>query len=134
MSDQLYLLLSLEWIDRYREIWNTNDKAIQGTKGMDMLVQMEATDRGRPPVQLHIDIDGHADYAGPIRTDGREPDFALAAPSGTWAAVARKEMGVRRAVMGPIAFKGSLAKALKHFSGLEAALHQFADVPTDWDR
>ncbi len=34
---------------------------------------------------------------------------------------------------GPIKFKGSLALALKHFAGLEAALHQFADVPTDWE-
>ncbi|WP_293059813.1 SCP2 sterol-binding domain-containing protein, partial [Mycobacterium sp.] len=73
------------------------------------------------------------DYAGPVQEGGREPDFTLTAPSDTWAKVARKEMGVRRAVMGPIKFKGSLAKALKHFSGLEAALHQFADVPTDWD-
>ncbi|TVS85079.1 SCP2 sterol-binding domain-containing protein [Mycobacterium helveticum] len=133
MSEQEHPLLSLEWIQNYREVWNTNDKAIQGTKGMDILVQMEAVDRERPPVQIHIDLDGHADYAGLVREDGREPDFALAAPSETWAKVARKEMGVRRAVMGPIKFKGSLAKALKHFSGLEAALHQFADVPTDWD-
>lgn len=133
MSEQKYPLLSVEWIQRYRDIWNTNDKAIQGTKGMDILVQMEATDRGRPPVQIHIDLDGHADYAGLVRDDDREPDFTLTAPSDTWGKVATKEMGVRRAVMGPIKFKGSLAKALKHFSGLEAALHQFADVPTDWD-
>jgi putative sterol carrier protein len=133
MSEEKYPLLSLDWINRYRDIWNTNEKTIQGTKGMDILVQMEATDRDRPPVQIHIDLDGHADYAGAVRDDDREADFILAAPSETWAKVARKEMGVRRAVMGPIKFKGSLTKALKHFSGLEAALHQFADVPTDWD-
>jgi len=133
MSEEKYPLLSVNWIKRYRDIWNTNEKAIQGTKGMDILVQMEATDRDRPPVQIHIDLDGHADYAGAVRDDDREPDFTLAAPTETWAKVARKEMGVRRAVMGPIKFKGSLTKALKHFSGLEAALHQFADVPTDWD-
>jgi putative sterol carrier protein len=128
----VYPLLSLDWIKAYVEVWNRNEKAMQGTKGMDILVQMEATDRDRPPVQLHVDLEGKADYAGPVRTD-REPDFSLAAPSATWAKVASKEMGVRRAVVGPIKFKGSLTKALKHFSGLEAALHQFADVPTDWD-
>lgn len=134
MTDHRYPLFSLEWIEKYREIWSSNDKAIQGTKGMDILVQLEVTDRDRPPVQLHVDIEGHADYAGPARNDDREPDFALAAPSDTWAKVAAKEMGVRRAVMGPIKFKGSMSKALKHLSGLEAALHQLADVPTDWDR
>ncbi len=82
----------------------------------------------RVPAKINLSLG-----VGPVRDDGREPDFTLVAPSDTWAKVARKEMGVRRAVMGPIKFKGSLAKALKHFSGLEAALHQFADVPTDWD-
>jgi hypothetical protein len=38
---------------------------------------------------------------------------------------------VRRAVTGPIKFQGSLLTALKHFEGLEAAMHQFADVATD---
>lgn len=133
MSTDRYPRLSLEWIQKYSEIWNTNEKAIEGTKGLDILVQMAATDRERPPVQLHIDIDGHADYAGPVQHGDREPDFTLAAPCDVWAKVASKEMGVRRAVMGPIKFKGSLAKALKHFSGLEAALHQFAEVPTDWE-
>lgn len=32
-------------------------------------------------------------------------------------------------------FEGSLLKALRHFDGLEAALHQFGAVPTDeWSR
>lgn len=128
----MHPLLSLEWIQAYLELWNKNEKAIEGTKGMDILVQLEVADRERPPVQIRIDKEGLADYAGPVRTD-RQPDFILRAPAETWRKVGAKEMGVKRAVVGPIKFKGSLTRALKHFSGLEAALHQFGDVPTDWE-
>lgn len=125
-------LLSEEWMKVYMDLWNKNDKAIEGTKGMDILVEMSVTDRDRSPVQIHVDKDGIADYVGPVRDD-REPDFILRAPTETWRKVGAKEIGVKRAVMGPIKFKGSLTNALKHFSGLEAALHLFGDVPTDWE-
>ena len=75
-------LLSLDWISAYKQLWNANTAAIEGTRGLGALV----------------------------------------------------EMGVRRAVTGPIKFQGSLLTALKYFSGLEAALLQFGDVPTtEWD-
>jgi putative sterol carrier protein len=125
-------LLSEQWMKVYMDLWNKNDKAIEGTKGMDILVEMSVTDRDRAPVQIHIDSDGIADYVGPVRDD-REPDFILRAPAEIWRKVGTKEIGVKRAVMGPIKFKGSLTNALKHFSGLEAALHLFGDVPTDWE-
>ena len=125
-------LLSESWIQDYAEIWKTNTKAIEGTRGLDVIVEMSVADRDRPPVNLRINGDGHIEYAG-LKLADEDPTFRLDAPTETWRKVADKEMGVRRAVMGPIKFKGSLTLALKHFSGLEAALHQFADVPTDWD-
>jgi putative sterol carrier protein len=128
----VYPLLSEDWIRHYAEVWKDNTTAIEGTKGIDMIVEMSVSDRERAPVHIHVNGDGIIDYAGP-KIEGKDPKFNLAAPAATWKKVAAKEMGVRRAVTGPIKFKGSLATALKHFKGLEAALHQFADVPTDWD-
>lgn len=128
----MYPLLNEDWIRRYAEVWKDNTKAIEGTKGLDMIVEMSVSDRDRPPVHIHVNNDGLIDYAG-AKLDGKDPKFNLAAPAETWRKVAMKEMGVRRAVTGPIKFKGSLTTALRNFKGLEAALHQFADVPTDWD-
>jgi hypothetical protein len=125
-----YPLLSVPWIERYMELWNRNTKAIEGSKGLDVLIEMRVSDADRPPVHLHIGPDGLADYAGPV-LDGRDPFFRLTATTETWRKVGHGEIGVRRAVTGPIKFQGSLLTALKHFSGLEAAMHQFADVPTD---
>nr|BAF48494.1 hypothetical protein [Rhodococcus rhodochrous]BAF48523.1 hypothetical protein [Rhodococcus sp. HA99] len=128
----MHALLNEDWIKHYAEVWKGNTTAIEGTKGIDMIVQMSVSDRDRAPVHIHVNGDGLIDYAGP-QIPGKDPKFNLAAPVETWRKVAAKEMGVRRAVTGPIKFKGSLASALKHFAGLEAALHQFADVPTDWE-
>jgi putative sterol carrier protein len=128
-------LLSLPWIEAYRERWNTNERAMNGTKGLDMIVELGVTDAdGRPPVQLHIrGEDGVCDYAGPVQA-GKKATFRLNAPTETWRKVAKGEMGVKRAVTGPVKFQGSLVNAMKHFDGLEAALQQFGDVPTqEWD-
>jgi hypothetical protein len=135
MTDGVKLpLLSLPWIDRYLELWNENENAIDGTRGLAALVEMRVTDiEGREPVQFNVIEDGTADYAGPVQ-EGKEPFFRLSAPIEIWRKVAKKEMGVKRAVTGPIKFQGSLVTALKHFKGLEAALHQFGDIPTEeWD-
>jgi len=125
-----YPLLSVPWIERYMELWNQNAKAIEGSKGLDALIEMSVADSDRPAVHLHINVDGLADYAGPV-LEGRDPFFRLTATTETWRKVGHREMGVRRAVTGPIKFQGSLLTALKHFDGLEAAMHLFADVPTD---
>jgi putative sterol carrier protein len=128
-----YPLLSQEWITAYLELWNRNPAAVEGTKGLGALVEMGVTDQDRPPVQLNVTLDGTADYAGPVQP-GAEPFFRLMAPTETWRKVAHKEIGVRRAVTGPIKFQGSLLTALKYFGGLEAALLQFGDIPTtEWD-
>jgi len=129
-----YPLLSIEWIEHYRELWNRNERAINGVKGLDMIVELAVSDiPDRPPVQLHIrGEDGICDYAGPVQ-EGKKATFRLTATNDVWRKVAHREMGVRRAVTGPIKFQGSLVNALRKFDGLEAALHQFADVPTqEW--
>jgi putative sterol carrier protein len=125
-------LLSQEWIQEYHRLWNENDRAMNGVKGLEMIVEMRVTDAGdRPPVQLHIrGEDGVVDYAGPVQP-GKKATFRLSAPVETWRKVAQGEMGVKRAVTGPIKFQGSLVTALKYFDGLEAALLQFGDIPTE---
>jgi hypothetical protein len=129
-------LLSVPWIERYGELWNQNQKAIEGTRGLaeSWTVEMRVTDiDGREPVQINIVADGTSDYTGPVRGE-KDPMFRLSAPTETWRKVAKGEMGIKRAVTGPIKFQGSLVTALKYFSGLEAALRQFGDVPTaEWD-
>ena len=129
-----YPLLSLEWIEHYKELWNKNEKAIDGTKGLGALVEMAVSDiEDRPAMQFSLNEDGTADYAGPVQP-GKTPVFRMIATTETWRQVGYGEMGVKRAVTtGPIQFKGSLVKALKYYSGLEAAMLQFADVPTaEW--
>lgn len=127
-------LLSTSWIEQYVVLWNANTKAIDGSKGLDALIEMSVTDQdGRPPVQFHVCPDGTADYGGPVR-EGERPFFKLSAPTETWRKVALKEIGAKRAITGPVKFQGSLVTALKHFQGLEAGLEQFGDVPTsEWD-
>jgi hypothetical protein len=127
-------LLTVPWIEEYLELWNRNETAIEGTRGMAALVEFVVADRpDRPPVQFNVLADGTADYAG-VPLEGREPFFRLTAPVETWRKVAHQEIGIKRAVTGPIKFQGSLITALKYFKGLEAALHQFGDVPTtEWD-
>ncbi|HEX4107343.1 MAG TPA: SCP2 sterol-binding domain-containing protein [Solirubrobacteraceae bacterium] len=124
-------LLTIPWIEEYLEQWNKNETAMSGTKGLDGgLVELEVTDLGRPAVQFHFDIEGIGDYAGPVKK-GVEPNFKLSATLETWRKVAHGEIGAKRAVTGPVKFQGSLLKAMKHFSGLEAALLQFGTVPTE---
>ena len=124
-------LLSLPWIECYKDLWNRNQNAIEGSKGLEALIEMVVVDQdGRPPVQFRVITDGTADYAGPP-LEGEEPFFRLTATTETWRRVAHGEIGVKRAVTGPIKFQGSLMTALKHMQGLEAGLLQFGDVPTD---
>lgn len=124
-------LLSEAWIAEYKEIWNRNETAIDGTKGLNALVEMQVTDiDGRPPMQIQIGEDGTAGYAGPVQPD-QDPKFRLSATTETWRKVAFGEIGVKRAVAGPIKMQGSMVTALKFFKGLEAAMLQFADVPTE---
>lgn len=127
-------LLSLEWIEDYQKRWNENEKAIEGSKGLEALIEMIVTDQDdRPPVQFRVTSDGTSDYAGPP-LDGEEPFFRLSATTETWRKVGHGEIGIKRAVTGPIKFQGSLMTALKYMGGLEAGLRQFGDVPTvEWD-
>jgi len=130
-----YPLLSLEWIEHYKKLWNENQKTINGTKGLGALVEMGVSDvEGRPAVQFSLNEDGTAEYAGPVQP-GKTPVFRMIATTETWRQVSHGEMGVKRAMTtGPIQFKGSLVKALKYYSGLEAAMLLFADVPTtEWE-
>ncbi|WP_354698587.1 hypothetical protein DSM112329_04273 [Paraconexibacter sp. AEG42_29] len=130
---ELLPLLSTEWIAHYRELWNANTVAIEGTRGMGGLIELRATDiDDREPVQLNLLTDGTCDYAGPARDDG-DPRFRLSATTETWRKLGAGEMGIRRAVTGPVKVQGSLTTALKFFQGLEEALRQFGDVPTvEW--
>lgn len=129
-----YPLLSLPWIEAYKDRWNANERAIEGSRGLEALIEMQVVDQDdRPPVQIRITADGMADYAG-VPLDGVEPFFRLSATTETWRKVAHGEIGIKRAVTGPITFKGSLMTALKHMQGLEAGLLQFGDVPTqEWE-
>jgi putative sterol carrier protein len=126
-------LLSEPWMAEYKDIWNRNETAIDGTKGLDALVELQVTDiDDRPPMQIQIGEDGMASYAGPVLPDA-DPKFRLSATTETWRRVAKGELGVKRAVAGPVKMQGSMVTAMKHFKGLEAALLQFADVPTqEW--
>lgn len=125
-------LLSEAWMQAYLEEWNRNTAAMEGTKGLDALVELEVTDLGdRPPMQIHIrGEDGTADYAGPARQD-EDPKFRLSADCETWRKVAHGEIGVKRAVAGPIKMQGSMVTAMRYFSGLAAALLQFGAIPTE---
>lgn len=124
-------LYSEAWMQDYLRRWNENQTAIEGTRGLDALVELVVTDiDGRPPMQIRIGEDGTADYAGPA-LPGKDPKFRLSAPLETWRKVAHGEIGVKRAVAGPIKMQGSMVTAMKHFKGLEAALHQIGDVPTE---
>lgn len=131
MPDQL---LTVPWIEKYMEAWNRNERAIEGSKGLNALIEMQVTDQDdRPPVQIRITPEGTADYAGPP-LDGQEPFFRLSATTETWRKVGHKEIGVKRAVTGPITFKGSLITALRHMQGLEEGMFLFGEVPTaEWD-
>jgi putative sterol carrier protein len=126
-------LFSVEWIRAYQELWNENERAIEGTKGLGALVEFVVTDQDdRPPVHFNVTVEGIADYAGPLQED-EEPFFRLTATTETWRKVAHQEIGTKRAVTGPVKFHGSLLTALKYFDGLDAALKQIGDVPTaEW--
>ncbi len=67
----MHALLNEDWIKHYAEVWKGNTTAIEGTKGIDMIVQMSVSDRDRAPVHIHVNGDGSSitpDRRFPART------------------------------------------------------------------
>ncbi|KDE97327.1 putative sterol carrier protein [uncultured Mycobacterium sp.] len=125
MSD--VAVMSPEWAQAYRHLWNGSAEIRQGAKDLTMLIEWRVQDADDQVAQLEI-ADGEAIYGG-SQIEGRKPDFVLTATSNVWHRVAEGEIGVASAIATrKIKFVGPIKVAMANMAVLSAGLRLVGQV------
>lgn len=126
-------VMSPEWAEGYRGLWNANEETREGTKDLDMLIEMRLDDPAPRAIQIDIKA-GEAVYGG-APLSGRKPDFVLTAKRENWKRVATGDISPVTAItVRKIQFVGPLRVAMSHMPALTTGLKLVGDVEgLDWD-
>lgn len=126
-------VMSPEWAEGYKDLWNANSDTREGTKDLDMLIEMRLDDASSRAAQIEIKA-GEAVYGG-APLPGRKPDFVLTAKRENWKRVATGDISPVTAItVRKIQFVGPLRVAMSHMPALTTGLKLVGDVEgLDWD-
>jgi putative sterol carrier protein len=126
-------VMSPEWAEGYKDLWNANEDTREGTKDLDMLIEMRLDDPAPRAIQIDIKA-GEAVYGGAPLPD-RKPDFVLTAKRENWKRVATGDISPVTAItVRKIHFVGPLRVAMSHMPALTTGLKLVGDVEgLDWD-
>jgi hypothetical protein len=125
-----YPLLSTAWVEAFKERWNANEEATEGTGDLAGVLELMVADGEGPPVQMRITPQGTVDYAGP-QLDGERARFRFIGSAESWRKLGTGEYTVVRSLRGPIYMQGSMLTLLGSFPGLCAAMSEVGNVPTE---
>ncbi len=126
----MHTFLSEEWINAYKDEWNTNEKLKKGLRGFNASIKYYVEGSG-DAVHLFVE-DGEATAGGPA--DRESYDFEMWAKLDHWKDLASGGMGPRAAMLTKrLKFKGSMVTAMKFMGPFEDSLRLMGTVPTRWD-
>ncbi len=122
--------LSEEWIKKYAEEWNKNEKLKEGLKKFSASIKYYIEGSDQPPVYIKVE-------KGEVKEAGLAPDikydFEMWATPEDWKTIATGEMGPKAAMLTKkLKFKGSMITAMKYMGAFEESLKMMSKVPTDW--
>ena len=126
-------LMSPQWAEEYRNLWNSTPETRDGTKDLEMLIEFRVKDRTDRASQIDVKH-GEAVYGGPPIQD-RTPDFVLTATTENWRRVGSGETSPTTAItMRKIQFDGPLRVAMVHVGALNRGLRLVGEVAgLDWE-
>jgi putative sterol carrier protein len=126
-------VMSPKWAEGYKDLWNANSDTRDGTKDLDMLIEMRLDEAEPRAVQIEIKA-GEATYGGTPLPD-RKPDFVLTAKRENWKRVATGDISPVTAItVRKIQFVGPLRVAMSHMPALTTGLKLVGDVEgLDWE-
>ena len=126
-------LMSPEWANSYKDLWNSTEDTREGTKDLDMLIEMRLDAAEKRAVHIEIKA-GEAVYGG-APLEGRKPDFVLTATPENWKRVATGDINPVTAItVRKIHFVGPLRVAMSHMPALTTGLRMVGDVQgLDWE-
>ncbi|MEW6471010.1 MAG: SCP2 sterol-binding domain-containing protein [Actinomycetota bacterium] len=126
-------VMSPEWAEGYKQLWNANSDTRDGTRDLDMLIEMRLDEPEPRAVQIDVKA-GEAVYGGAPLPD-RKPDFVLTAKRENWKRVATGDINPVTAItVRKIHFVGPLRVAMSHMPALTTGLRLVGDVPgLDWE-
>lgn len=126
-------VMTPEWAEGYARLWNSHEDTREGTKDLDMLIEMRLDAAEPRAVQIDIKA-GEAVYGG-APLPGRKPDFVLTATAENWKRVATGGINPVTAItVRKIHFTGPLRVAMSHMPALTTGLRLVGDVEgLDWD-
>ncbi|MCX7945790.1 MAG: SCP2 sterol-binding domain-containing protein [Hydrogenophilus sp.] len=120
--------LSPEWMARYREAWNANEKLVKGLSGFSALIEYGWADGSRPSVFLEVK-DGEAVATYDRLPDGRSPDFVMHATEEVWQALRDGSLSGRAALLSrKLKFKGSMITAMRYMGPFEESIRLIGKV------
>lgn len=120
-------LMSPEWAQAYRELWNATPETREGGKELSMVIEWRVQGEAGPVSQIEIK-QGEVVYGGGPIPD-RKPDFVLTATSAVWRRVAAGEISAANAIMTrKIKFVGPVKVAMSHMPVLSTGLRLVGEV------
>lgn len=124
-------VLSQEWMQCYRELWNSNELTRDGLKELSMVIEYRLAEDETRAGQIEV-VDGEVVRAG--APDGTKPDFVLTAKATDWKRLGDGELNAVPALVSrKVKFRGPMSVAMSHVSSFEAAMRMFGRVEdTDW--
>ena len=126
-------LMSPEWAERYKDLWNSTEETREGSRDLDMLIEMRLDGPHQRAAQIDIK-QGEAVYGGaPI--EGRKPDFVLTGTEQNWKRVATGDLSPVTAItVRKIQFVGPLRVAMSHLPALNRGMRLVGEVAgLDWE-
>jgi len=125
-------LMSPEWAQAYRDLWNASPEIHQGAKELTMVIEWRV--QGESDRVSHLEIKGGEAVYGGRPIEGRKPDFVLTATASQWRRVAAGEISVANAIATrKIKFVGPVKVAMSHLPVLSAGLRLVGEVDgLDW--
>jgi len=122
-------LITKEWADAYKDVWNGDDKLRKKLKRFNSVFKYAISDRDDITPIIFVVDNGEVTYAGEDNSE-HEIEFDMWTTTEGWQKVFSKDISVKRAMMSSsFHFKGPKLKAMSNMRSFERSIELMIDMP-----
>lgn len=126
----MHKFLSLEWMNAYKDLWNTKQELIDELKGFNASIKYKID--GKEPGIMLLVKNGVADDVAEAKQDSY--DFEMWADINIWKRLATGDLGPKSALLTKkLKFKGSMITAMKYMSAFEKSITMMSEIPANFE-